>query len=254
MSNRRRSEWPGDRRRLPAAGRARQITTLDALLAGLEANGERPDLAATALVWLGLDTDVRSRDGSDLDRGHRAWLDRAEFWPEFRGALGTIARLDEEVGRDALPGAFAARPQSATPVPAMLVGDEDPWQQELAELIRGERTARLLRGAPGATRYLALYDAVAAGVIRMATAGIDPRGEAVVSRATLLAAHPHESAVIALDGVRLLGWRLRWAADPERERALLLAEAISRASGDVHEMLHELAASSVAWVAVPAES
>lgn len=249
MSEGQRFDRAGERSWQPG-GRRRPVTTLDALLAGLHA-GHDSDVPASALVWLGVDPEAGSREGEDFDHGYRAWLDRAEYWPEFRGALGALERLDDDVGRTALAGAFAARPLSGTPVPTSLLPDHDPWQQQLAELVRRERLDAVARSERGSTRYLALYDAVAAGVSRMATAGVELDGEGVVARATLLAAHPNESAAIALDSARLLGWRLRWAADPERERALLLAEALGRRCRDVHELLEGLATSSFAWVAVP---
>ena len=252
MSEGQRFEWVGDRP-WPATGHRRTLTILDALLAGLDTS-PGPHVPATAIVWMGVDSEAGARVGEDFDHGHRAWLDRAEHWPEFRAALGTIERLDGEVGRPALAGAFAARPQSTAPVPAPLLRENDPWQQELAEIVRQERLSAIARSEPVTSRYLSLYDAVVAGVKRMAAAGLDLDGDGVVARATLLAAHPDESVAIALDGARLLGWRLRWAADPERERALLLAEGLSRRCGDVHELLGGLARSSFAWVAVPATS
>jgi len=249
MSEGRRFGWAGEWG-WPESSRRQRVSALDALLVGVEAAADRP-LPATGLVWVGVDPESISRHDGDFDEGHRAWLDRAEYWPEFRAALGTLERLDGELERPSLAGAFAARPQSDIPVPAALFRDHDPLQQELAELVRRERLAALAYGGRGATRYLSLYDAVAIGVARMAAAGVELNGENVVARATFLAAHPEESVAIALDGGLLLGWRLRWAAEPERERALLLAEALARGAADIHELLTQLAVSSFAWVAVP---
>ena len=242
--------WAGERG-WPGSSRRQRVSTLDALLTGLDSAPADLLVPATGLVWLGVDSEAASRDGDDFDDGHRAWLDRAEYWPEFRAALGALERLDGELARASLAGAFAARPQSDTPVPAPLFRDHDPLQQELAELVRRERLAALAEGARGTTRYLSLYDAVAVGVARMAVAGVELSGESVIARATFLAAHPDESVAIALDSRCLLDWRLRWAADPESERALLLAEALARGATDIHQLLAALASSSFAWVAVP---
>ena len=231
--------------------RRQKVTILDAYLAGREALPPDADVPPTALVWLGVDRDAATRQGVDFDHGHRAWLDRAEYWPEFRGALGTLERLHAELGPAGVAGAFAARPQSETPVPLSLLRDHDPWQQELAEIVRRERLAAVAEGGRGTSRYLSLFDAVAGGIARMAAAGLDLDGDGLVARATLVAAHPTEPVSIAVDNARLLGWRLRWAADPEAERALLLAEAIGRRAIDVHDLLAELATSAFAWVAVP---
>lgn len=234
------------------------MDVLDALEAGIAAapDGGLASNSAIELVWCGLSPEAASREGIDRLNALLAWLDRVESWPELRTALEELYETDEAVGRDrrALLSTWARFPASHTPVPDELLPGRSEVEQELAELIRAERTAAVARTGRAADGYLCVFDALLIGLERLDDAGLErpADGSAVVATLTYLAAHPTVPAGHGLPAEDIDAWRRACDANPELARAFRLAEKLLRRSPDDRGWLLAVLGSGFAWLPLPA--
>jgi hypothetical protein len=230
------------------------VHVLDALVAGMAAapGGQAP--SAIELVWWGLEPAAASKSGIERLHALLAWLDRVEFWPDLRAAFEELHETDEAVGadRDALVGAWAVRPASRTPVPESLLPRAADLEQELAELIRAERTAAVARNGRAADGYLCLFDALLIGLERLNGSDQPVRDDELVPTVTYLAAHPWVPASQPVPSAEIDAWRRCCGDDPELARALRLTEKLRRRCPDDHGWLMSVLGCGFAWLPLPA--
>lgn len=239
---------------MPAA-----VHVLDALEAGIAAAPETDDPRAPSaieLVWWGLAPAAAAKEGIERLHALLAWLDRVEFWPELRTAFEELHETDEAVGGDraTLVSTWARYPSSRTPVPDELLPGASDIEQELAELIRAERTASVARNGRAADRYLCLFDALLIGLERLN--GVDGErsvdDDELVPTVTYLAAHPWVSATAPVPAADIDAWRRSCGDDPELARALRLTEKLRRRCPDDHGWLMSVLGCGFAWLPLPA--
>ena len=232
---------------------------LDALEAGIAAappddRGVAP--SAIELVWWGLAPAAASKQGIERLHALLAWLDRVEFWPELRAAFEELHETDEAVGgdREALVSAWALFPSSRTPVPEGLLPGASDVEQELAELIRAERTASVARNGRAADGYLCLFDALLIGLERLndGDAGRPLDDAELVPTVTYLAAHPWVPATAPVPADEIDAWRRSCGDDPELARALRLTEKLRRRCPDDRGWLMSVLGCGFAWLPLPA--
>lgn len=229
---------------------------LDALTAGLASPSpdDRPSPSAIELVWRGLGAEG-APTRTPLERLHAllAWLDRVESYPDLRAAFEELHEADERAGGDAraLLATFAASPASRTEVPAALLPQACDLEQELAELIRAERTAAVARDGRAADRYLCLFDALLIGLERLTASDRPAEDGELVSTVTYLAAHPWVPAA-PVPAAEIDAWRRCCCDDPELARALRLTAELRRRCGDDERWLMSVLGSGFAWLPLPA--
>jgi len=237
------------------------VHVLDALVAGVAAaprDDGQPAPSAIELVWWGLDPAAASQSGIERLHALLAWLDRVEFWPELRTAFEELHEIDDAVGGDheALVAAWGRSAVGRTPVPDELLpdGPASAIEQELAELIRAERTAAVARTGRAADGYLCLFDALLIGLERLGGAdameAVDE--DEIVPTVTYLAAHPWVPASAPVPSSEIAAWRRSCGDDPELARALRLTEKLRRRCPDDHGWLMSVLGCGFAWLPLPA--
>ncbi|MGH2686702.1 MAG: hypothetical protein ACRDJP_14655 [Actinomycetota bacterium] len=233
---------------------------LDALVAGAAAapdgDGQAPP-SAIELVWWGLDPEAAAQSGIERLHALLAWLDRVEFWPDLRAAFEELHEIDEAVGGDAaeLLAAWTRSSFSCTPVPNELLpdGPASAIEQELAELIRAERTASVARSGRAADGYLCLFDALLIGLERLGveSGSVAVDDDEIVTTVTYLAAHPWVPATAPVPTEAIDAWRRSCSDDPELARALRLTGKLRRRCPDDHDWLMSVLGCGFAWLPLP---
>jgi hypothetical protein len=243
------------------------VQVLDALMIGAAAapavDGVPPP-SAIELVWWGLDPASASRTGIVRLHGLLAWLDRVDFWPDLRAAFEDLHDVDEALGDDrgALIARWSTSEVSRTVVPDELVPGTAAaaMEQELAALIRQERTVAVARRGRAADGYLCLFDALLIGLDRLNGAGaaVPDDVDAAVATVTYVAAHPwvpiSGSAPAPVPSADVDAWRRACGDDPELERALRLTEDLRRRCPDDHRWLLSVLGCGFAWLPLPASA
>ena len=218
----------------------------------------QPSPSAIELVWWGLDPAAAAQTGIGRLHALLAWLDRVEFWPDLRAAFEELHEADEVVGgdQDALLWMWARSPAGRTPVPDELLpgGEASAIEQELAELIRAERTASVARHGRAADGYLCLFDALLIGLERLSDVDepVPVTDDEIVPTVTYLAAHPWVPAAAPVPPSEIDAWRRSCGDDPELARALRLTEKLRRRCPDERGWLMSVLGCGFAWLPLPA--